>query len=93
MKTNPFEELHSEIAGVGKLVQSLIDKQQEDIENTFYTRTEAAKILRVSTQTIDNYIESGLVKAYQKDKRSRILIPHSSLFDSLNEVKSLKYKR
>ena len=31
----------------------------------FYTTTEAARILRVSTQTIRNYIYSGKMKSYR----------------------------
>jgi excisionase family DNA binding protein len=37
-----------------------------DIETIlFYTTMEAAKILRVSTQTIRNYIYSGKIKSYR----------------------------
>jgi excisionase family DNA binding protein len=31
----------------------------------FYTTTEAAKILRVSTQTVRNYINSGKIRSYR----------------------------
>ena len=31
----------------------------------FYTTTEAARILRVSTQTIRNYIYSGKIRSYR----------------------------
>jgi len=31
----------------------------------FYTTTEAARILRVSTQTIRNYIHAGKIKSYK----------------------------
>jgi len=31
----------------------------------FYTTTEAAKILRVSTQTVRNYIYSGKIRSYR----------------------------
>jgi excisionase family DNA binding protein len=37
-----------------------------DIETIlFYTTMEAARILRVSTQTIRNYIYSGKIKSYR----------------------------
>jgi excisionase family DNA binding protein len=37
-----------------------------DIETIlFYTTREAARILRVSTQTIRNYIYSGKIKSYR----------------------------
>lgn len=93
--TNPFEELQNEIKGVSILVQTLINKQQEDSVNKFYTKQEAADILRVDIQTITNRIDSGSIKAFKSEsnKRSKILIPHSELFNSLNEVKSQKYKR
>lgn len=93
--TNPFEELHNEIKGVSNLVQTLINKQQEDLETKFYTLQEAAEILRLSVQSISNKIDSGSIKAFKTEtnKRSKYLIPHAELFNSLNEVKSLKYKR
>jgi len=37
-----------------------------DIETVlFYTTTEAARILRVSTQTMRNYIYSGKIRSYR----------------------------
>ncbi len=40
--------------------------RSRDIEMIlFYTTTEAAKILRVSTQTVRNYIYSGKIKSYR----------------------------
>ena len=41
-------------------------KRGRDIETIlFYTTMEAARILRVSTQTIRNYIYSGKIKSYR----------------------------
>ncbi|MNR54682.1 Helix-turn-helix domain protein [compost metagenome] len=56
-----------------------------------YTVKEAAELLHVDRQTIRNHIDNGNIKASFIGRR--ILINHEELFDSLNEVKSLKYKR
>jgi len=57
----------------------------------YCTRKEAASILRVALPTIDDYIKRGLIPASRVG--SRIRIKKSDLKDSMNEVKSLKYKR
>jgi predicted lipoprotein len=90
---NPFEELHQEIRGVSQLVQTLIEKQELDANNRLYTRKEAADILRVDVQTIDNYVKSGALKPFQKEEGGKKLFKHSELYTSNNEVKSLRYKR
>ncbi|MFL0143645.1 helix-turn-helix domain-containing protein [Tenacibaculum maritimum] len=88
---NPFETIHSEITELKDLVIQLLNKPKEDLSNKLYTINEAATLLRVDRQSIRNYIDKGHIKATFIGRR--ILIPHNELYDSLNEVKSLKYKR
>jgi excisionase family DNA binding protein len=51
----------------------------------------AAKLLKVDTQTVRNYIKRGTITA--KKVGRRILIDTASIDKALSEVKSLKYKR
>mgnify|MGYP000075082764 CR=1 FL=1 len=88
---NPFEIIRSEITELKDLVNQLLNKPKEDLTNKLYTLNEAAILLRVDRQSIRNYINKGHIKAIFIGRR--ILIPHNELYDSLNEVKSLKYKR
>lgn len=57
-----------------------------------YSVKDAAEILDVSELTVRNHIKRGTIKAKQLGGR-RYYISHSELFDSMDEVKSLKYKR
>ena len=61
----------------------------KESENT--TVQEAAKLLGVTNLTIHNYIKKGLIPASKIGRR--IVIKRVDLENSLNEVKSLKYKR
>jgi excisionase family DNA binding protein len=56
-----------------------------------YTVKEAADIFKVDKQTINNHILRGNINATTIGRR--ILINHNELYNSLNEVKSVKYKR
>jgi excisionase family DNA binding protein len=64
-----------------------LDKSNEN----YFTIQEAAKQLKVSTQTVRNYVKHGLIKA--RKVGNRILIDTKSIEIALAEVKSLKYKR
>jgi|TARA_R100000479_G_scaffold51000_3_gene23991 excisionase family DNA binding protein len=88
---NPFETLHSEIEEVKGLVQQLVNKPKEDYSSKLYSINEAAALLKVNRQTIRNHIDKGNIQANTIGRR--ILIPHKELFDALNQVKSIKYKR
>jgi len=57
-----------------------------------YSVKQAAEILDVTELTIRNHIKKGNIKAYQLGTRKTYIL-HSELYDALNEVKSLKYKR
>ncbi|RXG30680.1 helix-turn-helix domain-containing protein [Leeuwenhoekiella marinoflava] len=88
---NPFEPLHNEIIELKSLVLQLLHKPEEDLSNKLYTLNEASDILKVDRQTVRNHIDRGTINATFIGRR--ILIPHNELFDALNEVKSIKYKR
>lgn len=89
--TNPFEQLFAEIRSLQSDVNDLKELSKEDLSQKLYTKKEAASILKVSEQTISNYIREGIIKAEIIGRRVRIY--HYELFNSLEEVKSLKYKR
>ena len=88
---NPFEAIQGELTEIKSLVTQLLKKPEEDLSNKLYTLNEAADILKVDRQTVRNHIDRGTVNATFIGRR--ILIPHNELFDALNEVKSIKYKR
>ncbi|WP_445709792.1 helix-turn-helix domain-containing protein [Flavobacterium sp.] len=88
---NPFEKITKELSDIKVLVYEILQKPKEDYSNKVYTLQEAAGLLKVDKQTVTNHILRGNLKSKRIGRR--ILIPHYELFDSLNEVKSLKYKR
>ncbi|PQJ31108.1 hypothetical protein BST92_03835 [Nonlabens arenilitoris] len=67
------------------------EKELEKSKETYTTIQEAAKRLKVSTQTVRSYIKRGIIKAHKVG--NRILIETASIDNALSEVKSLKYKR
>lgn len=89
--SNPFEQLQNEISEVKGLLLELIQKPKEESKPENLTVKETAKILMVSEQSIHNYIKKGFLPAH---KMGRIyLIKRTDIEESLQEVKSLKYKR
>jgi excisionase family DNA binding protein len=88
---NPFEILQNQIVELNCKIDILLSKPEEDTSTKMYTLNEAAKIFRVDRQTVRNHIDRGNISATFIG--SRILIPYQEIFNSLNEVKSLKYKR
>lgn len=69
-----------------ELINRKLNPQKKNI-----TVKEAAERLNVTELTVRNYIKRGLVKASKVGRR--IVINLESLENSLNEVKSLKYRR
>lgn len=67
----------------------LIEKRES--KNVNYTVEEAAERLRVSKQTIRNYISDGLIEA--KKVKRRVLINKHYLEENLEVIKSKKHKR
>lgn len=89
--TNPFHSILNELLEVKELLYSIKDKPELELKNKFYSVKEAAGVLQLDCQTIRSYISKGTLKA---EKVGRIYrIKHFDLMDSLNDVKSLKYKR
>ncbi|MCD8402080.1 MULTISPECIES: helix-turn-helix domain-containing protein [Tenacibaculum] len=87
---NPFEKIQSDLIEIKESINKILNPI-EDKSVVNYTLSEASVILRVDKQTITNHIKKGNIKAFKMGRR--ILIRHNELFNSLNEVKSLKYKR
>jgi excisionase family DNA binding protein len=67
-----------------------LQKKQDPTEK-FITIQEAAIRLKISTQTVRNYVKRGLIEA--RKVGNRVLIDTKSIEIALTEVKSLKYKR
>ncbi|AIN72037.1 conserved hypothetical protein [Flavobacterium psychrophilum] len=88
---NPFDSIQIELNEIKVLLKEISSKPSEDLTSKLYTVSEAASILKIDKQTVSNHILKGNIKATKIGRR--ILLTHSELFDSLNEVKSLKYKR
>lgn len=89
--SNPFEQLFIEIRSLKSEIIELKQSSKEDLSQKLYTIKEAALLLKVSEQSVSNYIKKGKIKAENVGRRVRIY--HYELFNSLEEVKSLKYKR
>lgn len=94
MKTihNPYEILMQQMSELKKIVIDIRDQPKEDYTTKYYTRKEAAKITRRSVQTIDNYIDRGLIIAENFGDRG-ILIHHYQIFNKDNSLRELKCKK
>lgn len=88
---NPFETLNERLANIEALLLEIKHKPEEDQKPENLTVKETAQLLKVSEQSVHNYIKRGLIPAI---KMGRILlIKRADIEDSLTEVKSFKYKR
>lgn len=88
---NPFDLLISKLDSLEIHILELKNKSKEDLSQKLYTKKEAALLLKVSEQSVYNYIKKGKIKSKQIGRPH--LIPHTEIYNELNEVKSLKYKR
>jgi excisionase family DNA binding protein len=84
------EMIDSSIARRINPMQELINRKLNPQKKNV-TVKEAAKMLNVTELTIRNYVKQGKIQASKIGRR--IVINLESLENSLNEVKSLKYKR
>lgn len=95
--SNPFEVIYSELNELKGMINQIINTPKEDYSLKLYSIKEAAKLLKCSPQTVSNQIERGNIIASNFGKgigKGRtIRIKHDQIFNSDNEVKSLKYKR
>ena len=89
--SNPFEQLQEELSDIKGLLLEIIQQPKEEYKPENLTVKESAEVLKVSEQSIHNYIKKGFLKAH---KMGRIyLIKRTNIEEALKEVKSLKYKR
>ncbi|GAA4277702.1 helix-turn-helix domain-containing protein [Aquimarina mytili] len=88
---NPFEILNKRLANIETLLLDIKHKPIEEKKPENLTVKETAKLLKVSEQSVHNYIKRGTLSA-QKVGRI-LLIKRTDLDNALTEVKSLKYKR
>lgn len=89
--TNPFEALNERLANIENLLLEIKHKPDEEEKSENLTVKETAEVLKVSEQSVHNYIKKGFIPA-QKIGRL-LLIKRADLDEALTEVKSLKYKR
>ncbi|MDI6046192.1 helix-turn-helix domain-containing protein [Flavobacterium yafengii] len=89
--TNPFEEIHSDLNELKSLIKQIINTPKKDYSLNIYTIKEAAEYFKCSPQTVKSQIIFGNLKAFKIGSGFRI--KHDQIFDSNNEIKSLKYKR
>lgn len=88
---NPFEIIEKRLSNIENLLLDIKHKPTEEESAENLTVKEASELLKVSEQSIHNYIKKGFLPA-QKVGRI-LLIKRSDIDNSLQEVKSLKYKR
>lgn len=88
---NPFEIIEQRLSNIENLLLDIKHKPIEEEKAENLTVKEAAELLKVSEQSIHNYIKRGFLPA-QKVGRI-LLIKRIDVELSLQEVKSLKYKR
>lgn len=88
---NPFEALEKRLSNIESILLDIKHKPKEDLSNKRYSIKECAELLNVIPLTIRNHIKNGNLKAEKFGRKYYIL--HSELYDSFDEVKSLKYKR
>lgn len=88
---NPFEAINQRLSNIETLLLDIKHKPIEEEKPEKLTVKETATLLKVSEQSVHNYIKKGFLPA---QKLGRILlIKREDVELSLKEVKSLKYKR
>ncbi len=89
--SNPFETIDQRLSSIENLLLEYVCKPKEEEKSENLTVKEAAELLKVSEQSVHNYIKRGFISA---KKLGRILlIKRADVEAALTEVKSLKYKR
>lgn len=67
------------------------DNTQHSKKETYGTRKEVAKELKISLPTLNEFTKKGIIKAYRIG--GRVLYSWDEIYKSLQEIKSLKYRR
>lgn len=88
---NPFETIHERLSNIESLLLELKHKPIEEELSENLTVKETAELLKVSEQSIHNYIKKGFIPA--KKVGRVLLIKRTDVEESLSEVKSLRYRR
>ena len=89
--SNPFETIDQRLSNIENILLDLQHKPVEEKKSENLTVKEAAEILKVSEQSIHNYIKKGYLPA--KKVGRVLLIKREDIELALTDVKSLKYKR
>lgn len=87
---NPFIDIVERLERIENKLEEAQSKPKTD-SNKVYSIREASEFLNVATLTIRNHIKKGNLKAQRLGRR--YFIKHSDIFDAMDEVKSIKYKR
>lgn len=88
---NPFETINQRLSNIETLLLDIKHQPKEEVKSENLTVKETAEVLKVSEQSVHNYIKRGYLSA-QKVGRI-LLIKRADLDEALTEVKSLKYRR
>lgn len=81
----------SDLREVKSLLNQILNRPKEDLSQKLYTVKEASLLFKVTELTVRNKIKAGEIKAFKIGDSVRI--KHEEIFNSLQEVKSIKYKR
>lgn len=88
---NPFETINQRLSNIENLLLDIKHKPIEEAKPENLTVKESSELLKVSEQSIHNYIRKGFLPATKIGRF--LLIKRVDIEGSLKEVKSLKYKR
>lgn len=91
MSVNPFQSLEERLENIECLLREIKSQPKEEIQDKLYSVNEAADILGIAEVTLRLWVKQGKIKAERFGRRIRIR--HKDLYDSGEEVKSLKYQR
>lgn len=90
--SNPFETINERLSNIENLLLEITKEHtQKEEQSENLTVKETAKLLKVSEQSVHNYIRRGLFRAVKMGRV--LLIKRSDIENALKEVKSLKYYR
>ncbi|QCX00116.1 helix-turn-helix domain-containing protein [Aggregatimonas sangjinii] len=88
---NPFETIDQRLSSIENLLLEFVCKEAVEEKSENLTVKEAAEVLKVSEQSVHNYIKRGFFSAKRLGRV--LLIKRADLDEALTEVKSMKYKR
>lgn len=86
---NPYQLIYERL-GVLEQKMNQIKNSISSQPEKLYTIKEAAKLLKMHSNTVRRHIDRGSIKA--DTSRYPIVISHSNIYDENNRIKNLKYK-